>query len=166
MDSEIRLATVDDWQRLKQVRLAALLDAPKAFGISHEAASRYTDEQWRQRASATGTAFWLAFVEGRAVGMVGAAPAEAGRFNLIGLWLEPGARGYGLATRLVSAVKARVVEQGHERVFLDVAPENVQAVRLYQQQGFLFLDEWEALESHPQVKVRRMMWADPIGLGA
>jgi len=161
MERKIRLTTTDDWQRLKQVRLAALLDAPKAFGVSHETASRYTDEQWQERASSRGTAFWLAFVEGRAVGMVGAALGEAGRFNLIGLWLEPDARGYGLAACLVSAVKTRAVEQGHEQVFLDVAPENLHAVRLYQQQGFVFLDEWEALESHPQVKVRGMMWVAP-----
>lgn len=163
MSMEIRLTTVDDWQHLKQVRLAALLDAPKAFGVTYQSASRYTDEQWRQRASSTGTAFWLAFVEGRAVGMVGAALGEAGRFNLIGLWLEPGSRGHGLAPRLVAAVKARAVEQGHGRVYLDVAPDNMHAVRLYQREGFVFLDEWERLESHPQVRVRGMLWLAQSG---
>jgi len=156
---EVRLTTTQDWQCLKQIRLAALQDAPEAFGVSYATAAQYTDAQWQQRAASTTTAFWLAFRDGEAVGMVGAARADNGRFNLIGLWLAPTARGCGAATRLVEAVKARAREQGHGQVYLDVAPENREAVRLYRRQGFVFLDEWEVLESHPQVRVRGMVWA-------
>ena len=47
---DIRLTQTEDWMLLKQVRLAALLDAPTAFGVSHQAAASYTDEQWQERA--------------------------------------------------------------------------------------------------------------------
>ncbi len=155
---EIRLTTKQDWQRLKEVRLAALLDSPTAFGVSYLAAARYSDEHWQQRASSTGTAFWLAVLGEAPLGMVGAAVSDSGRFNLIGMWVEPAARGSGVAARLVEAVKARALERGHDRVFLDVAPENARAVGFYLRQGFVFLDEWEALESHPQIKVQTMVW--------
>ncbi|WP_208644500.1 GNAT family N-acetyltransferase [Pseudomonas reidholzensis] len=155
---EIRLTTADDWLRLKHVRLAALRDSPTAFGVSYEAASGYTDEAWKVRASSTGTAFWLAILDGQAVGMIGAAVSDAGRFNLIGLWVEPAARGCGAAAGLVESVKARALESGHDRVFLDVSPENVDAVRLYQKHGFSFLDEWENLQSHPHIRVQTMVW--------
>lgn len=155
---EIRLTTKHDWHRLKQVRLTALLDSPTAFGVSYQTAAGYTDEQWQQRASSTGTAFWLATVGNETLGMVGATVSDAGRFNLIGMWLAPGARGSGAGERLVEAVKARAQEQGHERVYLDVSPENGRAVRFYLKHGFVFLDEWELLESHPHIRVRGMAW--------
>jgi hypothetical protein len=43
----IRPTTEDDWQALKAVRLAALLDAPTAFGVSHRTAAA----RWRHSAS-------------------------------------------------------------------------------------------------------------------
>lgn len=155
---DIRLTTTADWLRLKHVRLAALLDSPTAFGVSYQTAAGYTDEQWKQRASSTGTTFWLAISDGSVSGMIAAAVSEAGRFNLIGMWVEPTARGSGAAARLVDAVKARALERGFDRVYLDVAPENVRAVKFYQKRGFCFLDEWEVLENHPHIKVQTMVW--------
>ncbi|MCE1118732.1 MULTISPECIES: GNAT family N-acetyltransferase [Pseudomonas] len=155
---EIRLTTMQDWQRLKQVRLAALVDTPTAFGVSYQTAARYTDEQWQKRASSTGTAFWLAVLGDEPLGMVGAAVSDAGRFNLIGMWVDPAARGSGAAAGLVEAVKARALQCGYDRVFLDVSPENTRAASFYLKQGFAFLDEWEALESHPQITVQTMVW--------
>jgi len=58
----IRPATEADWPGLKTVRLAALLDAPTAFGASHREASACTDEQWKARAAgphpATNASSW------------------------------------------------------------------------------------------------------------
>ena len=154
----IRPTLEDDWTSLKAVRLAALLDSPTAFGVSHQAAAAYTDEQWRTRASGTQTLFWLAFQGSEAVGMIGGAVSGSRRYNLIGMWLAPPARGSGLAAQLVEAVKRHAVEQGHQRVFLDVAPENIRAARFYQKQGFGFIDEWEPLASHPHIQVQTMVW--------
>ena len=44
-------------------------------------------------------------------------------------------------------------------VYLDVCPENARAAHFYLRQGFVFLDEWEALESHPDIWVQAMYWA-------
>lgn len=50
----------------------------------------------------------LAGVRGRqARGMVGAAISESERFNLIGMWVEPSARGSGIAKELMDIVKAQ-----------------------------------------------------------
>lgn len=154
----IRLTCASDWQQLKQVRLAALLDAPTAFAVSHRTAAAYTDAQWQQRAASTSTAFWLALRNGHALGMVGATLDDAGRYNLIAMWVEPAARGNGVAERLVKAVKAQAREHGHGRVYLDVAPENTQAAQFYLKQGFTFIDEFEALESHPHITLQSMVW--------
>lgn len=130
----------------------------EVFGVSYKTAADYDCDQWKQRASSTGTEFWLAFEEGRPVGMVGAAVSESERFNLIGMWIEPAARGAGIAKELVDIVKARSTERGFDGVFLDVSPENVRASSFYLKQGFVFLDEWEPLESHPHITVQTMVW--------
>ncbi|RYF43792.1 MAG: GNAT family N-acetyltransferase [Cytophagaceae bacterium] len=156
---DIRLTETKDWMLLKQVRLAALLDTPTAFGVNYQTAARYTDEQWKDRASSAGTAFWLAFDSDKPIGMVGAAVSNANRYNLIGMWIAPSARGSGVATQLVKAVKARAIAQGFDGVFLDVSPDNSRASNFYLKQGFAFLDEWEPLESHPHISVRTMHWS-------
>ncbi|MFJ2318774.1 GNAT family N-acetyltransferase [Pseudomonas sp. NPDC087817] len=155
---DIRSTQTRDWKLLKQVRLAALLDAPTAFGVSYPSAAAYTEEQWQERASSAGTEFWLAFEQDRPVGMIGAAVSDSQRFNLIGMWVEPAARGSVAATRLVDAVKARATQRGFDRVFLDVSPDNARAANFYLKQGFEFLDEWEPLESHPHISVQTMCW--------
>ncbi|EJN18644.1 GNAT family N-acetyltransferase [Pseudomonas sp. GM80] len=155
---DIRSTETEDWMLLRQVRLAALWDAPTAFGVSYQTAADYTDEQWKVRASSTGTAFWLAFEKDRPVGMIGAAVNSAQRFNMIGMWVEPAARGSGVAIQLVETVKVRATSEGFDRVFLDVSPDNARASNLYLKQGFAFMDEWEPLESHPHITVQTMLW--------
>ena len=155
---DIRSTVTEDWKLLRQVRLAALLDTPTAFGVSYQTAAAYTDEQWQVRASSTGTAFWLAFEKDRPVGMIGAAVSDTQRFNLIGMWVEPAARGSGVATQLVETVKVHATSQGFDRVFLDVSPDNARASNFYLKQGFTFMDEWEPLESHPHITVQTMLW--------
>ena len=155
---DIRSTVTEDWKLLRQVRLAALLDTPTAFGVSYQTAAAYTDEQWQVRASSTGTAFWLAFEQDRPVGMIGAAVSDTQRFNLIGMWVEPAARGSGVAIQLVETVKAHATSQGFDRVFLDVSPDNARASNFYLKQGFTFMDEWEPLESHPHITVQTMLW--------
>ena len=73
------------------------------------------------------------------------------------MWVEPAARGSGIAKKLVDIVKARSTERGVDGVFLDVSPENTRASSFYLKQGFVFLDEW-ALESHPHITVQTMLW--------
>lgn len=159
----IRSTKPKDWPLLRQIRLAALLDSPTAFGLSYQAVASYTDDQWRKRASPGGTEFWLAFEGERPVGMIGAGVSNASRYNLIGMWVEPAARGSGVATQLVEAVKSRAVEQRHHRVFLDVSPDNTRASTFYLKQGFSFIDEWESLESHPHIMVQTMLWTIDSG---
>jgi ribosomal protein S18 acetylase RimI-like enzyme len=163
----IRPTNEYDWAALKAVRLAALRDAPTAFGVTHAAAAAHTDDQWRRRASgATLPAFWLAW-HGEAsedktamepVGLAGGGIDARGRYNLIAMWVAPPFRGLGVARPLVDAVKAHARACGHARVVLDVAPGNLRAAAFYRRQGFAFIDECEPLASHPHIRVQTMEW--------
>jgi ribosomal protein S18 acetylase RimI-like enzyme len=155
----VRHTTEEDWQTLKDIRLAALLDAPTAFGVTHASAAANSDAQWRERAANRGQAqFLLAFVDGVAAGLVGGVVSPAFEFNLIAMWVKPEYRGSDVAAGLVDSIKARAVAQGHSRVVLDVSPDNRRAAAFYRRQGFAFLPEWEPLASHPEIKVQKMEW--------
>ena len=149
----------EDWEVLREIRLASLLDAPTAFGVTHAAAAANSEAQWRDRAAGRGPGrFVLAFVDGVAVGMAAGVVSGAGEFNLIAMWVRPEYRGAGVAVGLVEAVKENAVARGHSRVVLDVSPDNERAAAFYRKLGFVFLPEWEALESHPEVTVQKMEW--------
>jgi ribosomal protein S18 acetylase RimI-like enzyme len=155
----IRPTVEDDWAALKAVRLAALRDAPAAFGVTYAAAAQYTDDQWRARAAgALGPEFWLAWDGEAPAGLIGGALDGAGRYTLISMWVAPGKRRSGVATQLVRTVQARAIARGHARVVLGVVRDNAPAVALYLRLGFVFIDEWEALESHPHIRVQTMEW--------
>jgi ribosomal protein S18 acetylase RimI-like enzyme len=155
----IRRTTEEDWETLKAMRLASLIDAPTAFGLTQATAAAYSEAQWRDRAAGrTKGEYLLAFVDGEAAGMIGGFVSEALEFNLIGMWVKPACRGTALAASLVDSIKMRAAAQGHDRVVLDVSPENSRAAAFYRKQGFSFLPEWEALESHPDIKLQKMEW--------
>ncbi|WP_332728250.1 GNAT family N-acetyltransferase [Pseudomonas sp. ESBL9] len=144
---------------MKTVRLQALLDAPKAFGVSYKTAITYTDERWKELASSERLPhFWLALDRDEPVGMIGAGVDQTGHFNLIGMWLNSKYRGSGVAEHLVNAVKARAIDMEYQRVILNVSPDNLRAFQFYKKQGFVFIDEFEELSSHPHIKVQTMEW--------
>jgi ribosomal protein S18 acetylase RimI-like enzyme len=160
---DIRYTKQADWQELKRVRLAALLDAPTAFGVTHASASAYTDDAWRERAAGHGKArFILAFDGKQAVGIVGHVPNDQQELELIAMWVAPSHRGTSIAARLVDVVKAHATR----RILLDVAPINTRASSFYQKQGFTFLPQWELLESHPHITLQKMAWVAPLALPA
>src|SRR3954471_12890112 len=101
---EIRATSADDWLILKEIRLAALKNAPTAFGVSYATAAAYSDEQWRERAAGPHPEFLLAYGDGGAVGMIGGGVSAAtAEYNLIAMWVRPAHRGTAAATRLVEA---------------------------------------------------------------
>jgi ribosomal protein S18 acetylase RimI-like enzyme len=156
----IRPTEAADWEALKTIRLAALRDAPTAFGVRYQQAAANDDAHWQQRAAGAAVSrFWLALEGDQVVGLAGGVVDGLGRYNLIAMWVAPAQRGSDAARRLVDAVKAHAVAAGHARVVLDVAPENARAARFYQREGFVFLDEREPLESHPEIMVQRMAWS-------
>ncbi|MBZ2209987.1 GNAT family N-acetyltransferase [Massilia soli] len=162
----IRATTEQDWEILREIRMASLLDAPTAFGTTYAAAAANTEAQWRERAAGRGPGrFVLAFADRAAVGLAGAVVNAAGEFGLIAMWVRPEYRGAGVAANLVESIKQNAIDRGYSRVALDVAVENKRATAFYKKLGFEFLPVWEALESHPQITVQKMEWIAQGGAG-
>ena len=131
----IRRLAAGDWAAFRDVRLAALRDAPEAFGSTAEAAERVMEAEWRRRLEQR--AVFLADVLNQRVGIAAgiAGDAHLGA-ELISMWVAPAWRGHGVGDRLVDAVLAWAVGQGFTSVSLWVATGNARAERLYARRGF------------------------------
>jgi GNAT superfamily N-acetyltransferase len=138
----IRRLLPDDWALLRQLRLAALLDAPEAFGGSYEHSAQRDEAGWRTWPG-NGAPFVAVSDEGEPVGMAAGVLVEApaGEADLIAMWVAPAARGTGVADDLIAAVLDWAAEQGCTAVGLEVAPGNARAERTYRRNGFVETDE-------------------------
>ena len=81
--------------------------------------------------------FLVAYRDGEAVGcgglkLHGAAPAEIKR-----VWVAPGARGVGLARRLVDELEAQARSAGAPAVELDTNRALVEAIAMYRRLGYV-----------------------------
>ena len=154
----VRLVQESDWPDLKLLRLASLQDAPRAFGMSYASAAAMTEAQWRERAAGTRAKFFIARDSAHAVGLIGLTPVIDGDCELIAMWVQPSRRGSGVAALLVDAVKQAAVLAGARMIHLAVSPENSPAAQFYEKQGFVFLPEFETLDSDPNVSLQKIAW--------
>jgi RimJ/RimL family protein N-acetyltransferase len=137
---EVVTLGADQWQRWRALRLAALAQAPEAFGstLAEWSDAGDTEERWRSRWA--GVPHNLVVVrDGRDVGMVSlTAPHGTGLPELISMWVAPEARGAGVADAAVEAVLALAAEVHPGRaVALSVYEVNHAARRLYARHGFV-----------------------------
>ncbi|MFW1969703.1 GNAT family N-acetyltransferase, partial [Acinetobacter guillouiae] len=67
----VRHTIENDWEILKMVRLESLLDSPHAFSVTYAAALKYSEADWRARASGRSQyQYILAMQRTRAIGIV------------------------------------------------------------------------------------------------
>jgi ribosomal protein S18 acetylase RimI-like enzyme len=125
----------DDWELFRRLRLAALAEAPAAFG------SRYIEwvdaepERWRARLTDVPLNLAL-LLDGAPVGLVsGTAPWDRA-VELISLWVTPAARGRGVSDEAVRNVADWARSRGASRLVLSVKVANTTARRLYERLGF------------------------------
>jgi ribosomal protein S18 acetylase RimI-like enzyme len=157
MRIDIQQTTEADWLDLKKVRLQSLTESPKAFGLTHEAVSAYTDDQWRARAgNQTLPMYFIARDEENPIGLIGGVKTNA-EFNLIAMWVDPSHRGLGVGKALVEKVLSTASSCGESEVSLFVSPFNKAASALYESMGFRFTQHLEALKSFPEITVQRMV---------
>jgi ribosomal protein S18 acetylase RimI-like enzyme len=134
----------DGWSRWRSLRLAALADAPEAFSarLADWQGVRDTEARWRARLALLRSVNLLATTPGADVGMASCAAVEGARsVELASMWVEPSARGRGVADALVEAAVKWAEDQRADRVTLGVMQSNSRAIRLYLRHGFTRTDQ-------------------------
>jgi ribosomal protein S18 acetylase RimI-like enzyme len=144
----IRRATEDDWATARALRLAALAEAPDAFGSTLADARERSESWWRAWAAGrfvTGDAAMFLAIDGDApVGIVVGARLDEGdegerpdEVQIWSMWVDPATRGRGVGLALLDAVAswARTMPAVRELV-LHVTEGNVAAETTYARAGF------------------------------
>jgi ribosomal protein S18 acetylase RimI-like enzyme len=136
---ELRVLTPDDWQIWRELRLAALAEAPYAFAsqLKDWQGDGDRSERWRARLEVPGSHNVVALLDGRPVGMVSGMPTgEPGVAELISMWVDPVARGRGAGDRLLQAVERWARQLPADQLRLAVMEGNEAAAALYRRHGF------------------------------
>ncbi|MFP8962191.1 GNAT family N-acetyltransferase [Streptomyces nanhaiensis] len=134
----MRELTAGDWAGWRELRLAALAEAPYAFGsrLADWQGGGDREERWRARLGVPGAHF-AALLEGRPVGQVSGVAEPGGEAaELVSMWVGPDARGRGVGDALVRAVEGWARRAGARKLRLSVMPGNEHAAALYRRHGF------------------------------
>ena len=158
----VREIKTDDWELMRDVRLAALAEAPYAFGSSYAGEVAFSEEQWRGRISERAVTFF-AHEDSADAASAGKAPAglvavyvEDGAAEIVSMWVRPAARGLGVGKALVEVAAAWAKAHGFGTLSLWVTESNTSASRLYDQRGFKPTGERQPLPSDPALAEIRM----------
>ncbi|MEU1807083.1 GNAT family N-acetyltransferase [Streptomyces sp. NPDC019937] len=157
----LRVLTADDWPLWREVRLAALTDAPHAFTSTLADWHRGGEERWRARLEMPGAFHVVALLDDRAVGVAGGVPGEGGVRELRSVWVGPEARGHGVGDRLIGAVEGWARRTGGTTLVLSVIPGNDAAIALYRRNGFTDLSRDGETGEQVMVKALRPAAAGP-----
>ncbi|WMX45907.1 GNAT family N-acetyltransferase [Streptomyces roseicoloratus] len=173
MDYSIRTIRADEWEKVRELRLAALQDpvAHIAFLETYADASAQPDSYWQGRAAggaetAGGSVrqFVAETPEGRWIGSVTVLverPSDAPRFgaaakvdqtHVVGVFVRPEARGAGVTEALFRAAvdwSWSLPEPAIERVRLYVHEDNARAEAFYRKFGFVASGERVAMPGDP-----------------
>lgn len=177
-----------EWATLRSIRLAALRESPHSFGSSHEREAGWDENRWRE--SIRSVAWFLAWRDGRPVGIVGGTgrrepvkgagkaggttgdrrdegsasgrePGDSGRASggepgderqVISMWVDPSARGTGIADALIGAIAGWARADGARTLKLWVADANPRARAFYERAGFRRTGETGPMPGDPGAK--------------
>jgi ribosomal protein S18 acetylase RimI-like enzyme len=142
----VRRVEAADWAALRSVRLAALADAPQAFGSTAVHEQAFAEAEWHRQAS-TGLPTFIAWRADEPVGLVTVfhrqqdgdrSPADGSpvEWHLVSMWVSPGMRGTGCASQLVAAAVTTARAESADQLTLWVADGNTRARAFYRRVGF------------------------------
>ena len=126
--------TESDWRVFAAVRLRALADSLGEDDPQYQQEAAFTAAKWRRRLR--DHAQLAVLIDDRPVGLIGAQLENANTVYLYSLWLDPAARGRGLARPLVAAAVEWARQRRARTVTLRVAADNVVARAVYKSLGF------------------------------
>lgn len=139
MTQTVERLSSDDWKTWRELRLAALQEAPYAFGSTYERERAFGEPEWRVRVDSPAGAAFVARLDGEPVGIAAGYLPPDGDDDvamLVAMWVDPAARGQRVAERLVTAVVDWARGTGRGELELETTAGNDAAARAYERCGF------------------------------
>ncbi len=141
LDIKVRIATPDDWQALKKIRLAAIdSEDVKMFGPKLVAKDRArTDEQWKEELSPDNKdLFYVLASEGSEIKGMGRSSyySDEDAWYISSAWTEKDFRGRVFPRTALSLFKDEIKKRGGSKVIIGVKSNNTRSMSLYKALGF------------------------------
>jgi GNAT superfamily N-acetyltransferase len=128
----------DEWARLSNIRLKALIDSPYAFGGTYENERLFDEDSWRLELAKQ--AFVIASVDGIDAGMM-YVENLVGDFGATcwigGCWSDPDFRGVGLMRAMFEFLDKQAASRDWLIQGLGVWTDNDLAISAYEKLGFV-----------------------------
>ncbi|MBV8989068.1 MAG: GNAT family N-acetyltransferase [Solirubrobacterales bacterium] len=138
----MRRVRAGEGAQLRELRLRALRDTPRAFASSHRLEVAQPESHWSALALASekgqDAAVLVAMHDRRWIALAASRwfDQEAGIAQLWGMWVEPAARGRGVGRTLVSAVASWAAARGAAFLRLGVTDPAAEVASFYERLGF------------------------------
>ena len=139
--SEPHRVTKDEWEKLKDLRLRALADSPRAFGSTLEGTKDKPEETWLKQIENTYT--YAIEAEGQFVALAVFRKDDDGVWTINGVWTDPKFRRRGLSKKLFSEILKQAEELSVKTIELSVNATQSDAIELYKQSGFEIVETRE-----------------------
>jgi GNAT superfamily N-acetyltransferase len=157
----VREAGPGEWEVLREIRLAALREAPYAFASTYARETTFAEEHWRGRITGRGVTFFAYLPEFTdPAGLAGVFEDRDGTAHLVSMWVHPEARGHGVGEALITAAADWAKARDFGALHLWVTETNAPARRLYERCGFKPTGERQPLPSEPalpEIMMRRTL---------
>ena len=157
----VRRVRSDESPRLRALRLRALADVPSAFGLTLAREEAFPDEVWQERAAGGAAGVdrvtYIAEDGDRWIGMATGLMDAGRRLDLVGMFVEPEARGREVGASLVQSIAAWARGRGATQLHLWVTTTNEPALRLYRRVGFRPTGSTQPLDHTPSLQEIEMV---------
>lgn len=154
---------------MRDVRLAALREAPDAFASTYADEAAFTEEQWRARIHDRSVTYVARLADAdepagpgkseepdEPAGLAGVYEPDGRPAHLVSMWVRPSARGRRVGQALITACADWARARGHDALELWVTASNRPARTLYERYGFTPTGESQPLPSDPSLPEIKM----------
>jgi len=147
----VRTVRAGEGPPLRELRLRALGDAPRAFASTVADEAAFAESHWAELAGAG--VVQIAVADAAWIGMACARwfDQERAIVQLWGMWVDPEWRGRRVGERLVGAVRGWAVAHGGRVVRLGVIDDGPHAAPFYERLGFACTGETRSLVRDPSL---------------
>lgn len=134
---DYRVLTMEDIPAYRQLRLESLQINPECFGSNYEQEREKKILFFEEHIASQSEHLMLgAFSQDTLTGLCGLIALDDEKYMLVGMYVTPQYRGFGIAGQLICQAQAMLVNSTRSAMILTVYEGNNAAIGLYEQAGF------------------------------